>query len=208
MLGAVPVTGLIPATNGAGSIRQPATTEFLELILSVGVESGAAHSWEVKRVASGGLAETEPDMMTAATARPAPLLQRRSVWPHGAAAAVGASIATTALAAIASAAGVSFADTTGESIALPGFTVLTLVFALVGVGIAAVMARKAQRPRRTFVRTAVALTALSFVPDLTFGFDAGSAATLIALHLVAAAIVVPVLAGRLARTGQTGRLRA
>ncbi len=54
--------------------------------------------------------------------------------------------------------------------------------------------------RPTFVRTAVALTALSFVPDLTFGFDAGSAATLITLHTVAAAIVVPTLAGRLART--------
>ena len=40
-----------------------------------------------------------------------------------------------------------------------------------------------------FVRTAVTLTALSFVPDLTFGFDVGSAATLTAI--VAAAIVVP-----------------
>ena len=72
--------------------------------------------------------------------------------------------------------------------------------ALVGVGIAAVMARKVRRPRTTFVLTAVALTVLSFVPDLTFGFDAGSAATLITLHIVAATIVVPTLAGRLART--------
>jgi hypothetical protein len=62
------------------------------------------------------------------------------------------------------------------------------------------MARTVRRPRRTFVRTTVALTALSFVPDLTVGFDAGSAATLITLHTVAAAIVVPTLAGRLTRT--------
>ena len=62
------------------------------------------------------------------------------------------------------------------------------------------MARKVRRPRPTFVRTAVALTALSFVPDLTFGFDVASAATLISLHTVAAVIVVPTLAGRLART--------
>lgn len=55
------------------------------------------------------------------------------------------------------------------------------------------------RPRPTRVRTAVALTALSFVPDLTFGFDTGSAATLIALQTVVAAIVVPTLAVRLAR---------
>jgi len=44
------------------------------------------------------------------------------------------------------------------------------------------------------------IAALSFVPDLTFGFDTGSAATLITRHTVAAAIVVPTLAGRLART--------
>ena len=126
--------------------------------------------------------------------------ERQPVWKHGVASAVVASVATTVLAAIASAAGVSFADSTGASIPLAGFAQLTLVFSLVGVGIAAVMARKVRRPRPTFVRTAVALTALSFVPDLTFGFDAGSAATLITLHTVAAAIVVPTLAGRLART--------
>jgi len=123
---------------------------------------------------------------------------RLSVWKHGLVAAVLAAVATTALASIASAAGVSFADSTGASIPLAGFAELTLVFSMVGVGIAAVLARKARRPRATFVRTAVALTLLSFVPDLTFGFDAGSAATLIALHTVAAAIVVPALARRLA----------
>jgi amino acid transporter len=131
---------------------------------------------------------------------PTTTAERQPVWKHGITAAVVASIATTVLAALASAAGVSFAGSTGSSIPIAGFTQLTLLFSLVGVGIAAVMARKARRPRTTFVRTAVALTALSFVPDLTFGFDAGSAATLIMLHTVAAAIVVPTLARRLART--------
>lgn len=125
---------------------------------------------------------------------------RRPVWKHGIAAALVASVATTVLAAVASAAGISFAGSTGAGIPIAGFAQLTLVFSLVGVGMAAVMARKARRPRRTFVRTAVALTILSFVPDLTFGFDAGSAATLIALHAVAAAIVVPTLARRLSTT--------
>jgi len=125
---------------------------------------------------------------------------RRPVWKHGIAAAVAASVATTLLAAAASAAGVTFADTTGASIPLAGFAQLTLIFSLIGVGMAAVMARKARRPRSTFVRTTLALTALSFVPDLTFGFDTTSAATLISLHVVAAAIVVPTLARRLART--------
>ena len=131
---------------------------------------------------------------------PTPAVQRRSVWKHGVAAAVVASVATTILAAITSAAGVPFAGNTGASIPIVGFAQLTLVFSLVGVCIAAVMARKARRPRATFVRTAVTLTALSFVPDLTFGFDTGSAVILITLHTVAAAIVVPTLAGRLART--------
>ena len=130
----------------------------------------------------------------------APTAERKPVWKHGVAAALVASVATTILAAVASAAGVSFADSTGASIPIAGFAQLTLVFSLVGVAIAAVMARKARRPRPTFVRTTVTLTALSVVPDLTFGFDAGSAATLITLHTVAAAIVVPTLAGRLART--------
>jgi amino acid transporter len=127
-----------------------------------------------------------------------PTALRQPVWKHGVAAAVVASVATTVLAAVASTAGVSFADSTGVSIPIAAFAQLTLVFSLLGVGLAAVMARKARRPRSTFVRTALALTALSFVPDLTFGFDARSAATLITLHTVAAAIVVPTLAGRLA----------
>ncbi|HST46606.1 DUF6069 family protein [Jatrophihabitans sp.] len=140
-------------------------------------------------------------MTTITTSAPiTPAIERQPVWKHGVAAAVVASVATTTLAALASAAGVSFADKTGASIPIAGFAQLTLVFSLLGVGIAAVLARRARRPRTTFVRTALVLTALSYVPDLTFGFDAGSAATLIALHTVAAAIVVPALAGRLAHS--------
>ncbi|MDF1604130.1 DUF6069 family protein [Nocardioides sp. YIM 152315] len=130
----------------------------------------------------------------------APTDERQPLWKHGVAASVVASVATTALAAVASAAGVSFADSSGESIPIAGFVQMTLILSLLGVGLAAAMARRARRPRSTFVRTAVTLTALSFVPDLTFGFDTASAATLIALHTVAAAIVVPTLAHRLART--------
>ncbi len=138
-----------------------------------------------------------PTYSTTTTA-PTSAAVRQPVWKHGVAAAVVASVATTVLAAIASAAGVSFADSSGVGIPLVGFAQLTLIFSLIGVGMAAVMARKARRPQSTFVRTAVALTALSFVPDLTFGFDAASAASLITLHTVAAVIVVPTLARRLA----------
>lgn len=133
-------------------------------------------------------------MSTTATA---PVTDRLPVWKHGVAAAVAASVATTALAAVASAAGVTFAGPDGAAIPLLGFTELTLLFSLIGVAIAAVLARRARRPRSTFVRTTVALLVLSFVPDVTFGFDAASAVTLMALHVVAALIVVPVLARRL-----------
>ena len=137
---------------------------------------------------------------TQTTTRPSIAVKPQPVWKHGVVAAIVASVTTTVLAAVASAAGVSFADHTGVSIPIAGFVQVTLFFSLIGVGVAAVMARKARKPRSTFVRTAVALTALSFVPDLTFGFDAASAATLISLHTVAAAIVVPTLASRLAPT--------
>jgi amino acid transporter len=124
---------------------------------------------------------------------------RMTVWRHGVAATAAAATATTTLAAIAHQAGVSFADRTGAGIPLAGFTQLTVVFSLVGVALAAVLARRARHPRRTFVRTTVTLVALSFVPDLVVGFGVASAVTLMALHTVAACIVIPTLARRLAR---------
>jgi hypothetical protein len=145
--------------------------------------------------------ETERDMTTTTQIHtPVTTAPRQPLWKHGLAAAVTAAIATTVLASIASAAGVSFAGKDGASIPIAGFAQLTLTFSLVGVGIAAVMARKARRPQSTFVRTVLVLTALSYVPDLTFGFHAGSAATLITLHTVAALIVIPTVARRLAPT--------
>ncbi|GAA1072245.1 DUF6069 family protein [Tsukamurella spumae] len=136
--------------------------------------------------------------IAATTASPA-RAGRLPLWRHGLAAAVGASIVTTAIAAIASGAGVTFAGPDGASIPLLGFAQLTLVFSLIALGIAAVLARRARRPRATFVRVCAGLLVLSFVPDLTFGFDGASAAVLILTHIAAAAIVVPVLARRLAR---------
>jgi hypothetical protein len=114
-------------------------------------------------------------------------------------AAVLASGATTAIAAVAHAAGETF-ELQGADIPPIAFTQLTLIFSLLGVGLAAILARAARRPRRAFLVTTVTLTALSIVPDLTFGFAAVSAAVLVLAHLTAAAIVVPTLAARLAVT--------
>lgn len=123
---------------------------------------------------------------------------RKPVWLHGLGATVVASAVVTVLAVVASAAGVSF-ETASGTIPLAGYAQLTALFSLIGVAMAAVMARVARRPRRTFVVTTVALTVASLVPDVTFGFDAASAVVLMLLHVVAAAIVIPVLARRLAR---------
>ncbi|MGC4109333.1 MAG: DUF6069 family protein [Nocardioides sp.] len=139
-----------------------------------------------------------PTSTTAPTESTTPTVRRQPVWKHGVAASVVASATTTVIAALASADGVSFSNGADPGIPILGFTQLTLVFSLIGVGLAAVLARKARRPRRTFVRTALALTALSVVPDLTFGFDTPSAVTLVSLHAIAAAIVVPTIARRLA----------
>jgi hypothetical protein len=134
--------------------------------------------------------------------------ERRPLWLHGLAAAVAAAAVTTGLAYVASKAGVSFADPAHPELPpIPplGFTELTLIFSLIGVGLAAILARTARRPRSTFVRTALALLALSVVPDFVAipplkipDFDTATGFTLAGLHVVAAAIVIPVLAGRLA----------
>ena len=124
------------------------------------------------------------------------LTGRRSVWLHGIVATLVAAAVTTGAAAVASALGVSF-EVKGEAIPLLGFTELTIIFSLIGLGLAAVIARKAAHPRQTWIRISIALVLLSFVPDATFGFDLPSALTLMGLHALAAAIVIPTVAGRL-----------
>src|SRR5262245_55243801 len=107
-------------------------------------------------------------MSTTATTAPAAIattghgsgVSRRAVVLPGIAASVAAAAATTGVAGIAAAAGVSFADRSGSAIPILAFTQLTLVCALAGVGLAAVLARRAKRPRRTFMRVTAALVVL------------------------------------------------
>jgi hypothetical protein len=122
-----------------------------------------------------------------------------SIWRPGITAAIVAAAATTAVAAVAGALGVDFETAPGEAIPLLGFAQMTLIFSLVGVVMARLMAHRVSRPRSTFVGVTTALTVLSFVPDLTMSFDVTSTLTLMSTHVVAAAIVIPVLASRLAQ---------
>ncbi|MET9022690.1 DUF6069 family protein [Actinopolymorpha sp. NPDC004070] len=115
----------------------------------------------------------------------------------GVAAAAVASAATMTVAAAGNAAGVSL-DMAGAPIPVTGFGVLTAAFSLIGLVIAVALARWARHPRRAFLRTTVALTALSFVPDLLADAAPATKALLMLTHLVAAVIVVPAIARKLA----------
>lgn len=115
----------------------------------------------------------------------------------GVIAAFAASAATVAVAAAGHAVGISL-DMGGAAIPVAGFGVLTAAFSLIGVVIAALLSRFARRPRRTFVRTTVGLTVLSLVPDVIADAGAATKALLMLTHLVAAAIVIPAVARRLA----------
>ncbi|WP_312247089.1 DUF6069 family protein [Micromonospora sp. D75] len=113
----------------------------------------------------------------------------------GVVATLVAMTATTLGAALARAAGVDFAIPDGgdEAIPLGGFTVVTGFFSLVGVVIAAVLLRFSAHPASRFVWTAVALTTLSLAPPFLVGAAATTSVTLVALHLVAAAVMIPAL---------------
>jgi hypothetical protein len=119
----------------------------------------------------------------------------RGLVGTGLTAAVAAMAATTAVAALARAVGVAFeVPAGGETLPLSGIAVVTGFFSLVGVVIAAALLRWSARPAELFVWTAVTLTGISLVPPLLAGSDAATAATLVVLHLLAAAVVVPALA--------------
>ena len=120
-----------------------------------------------------------------------------SLFGTGVLATVAASAATPVVAAAATVAGISL-DIGGEPIPVLGFGTLTAFFSLIGVVMAVVMARFARSPRSTFVRTTVVLTALSFVPDLIAPAAPSTKVLLMLTHLVAAAIVIPTIARRLA----------
>jgi peptidoglycan/LPS O-acetylase OafA/YrhL len=103
-----------------------------------------------------------------------------------------AAAVTTAVAAALHAAGVSF-QVDGEMIPLAGFAQMTFLGAVIGGLLLAVLNRRSRPARRRFAQTAVALTALSCVPSVTWPDEVATKLALVALHVLAAAIVVPAL---------------
>lgn len=150
---------------------------------------------------------TSPNAAPSSTGRSA--LLRRPVWQVGAVAAVVAAIVTELFAAAAKAVDVpmeaaGMGSDTAEQIPVGGFAMSIVLWTAVGTVLAAVLARRAKRPARTFVVTTVALTALSMVGP--FAATDTSTATVVVLclsHIVAAAIVIPALATRLSHQEPT-----
>lgn len=133
--------------------------------------------------------------MSVLTAPAAP--RTSSLVVGGLVATVVASVATSAVAALGLAAGISL-DVSGGAIPVSGFATLTAIFSVIGLLIALVLSRTARSPRTAFVRTTVVLTALSLVPDVLVEATTATKLLLMVTHLVAAAVVVPVIARRLA----------
>lgn len=122
---------------------------------------------------------------------------RKSLVKGGLVAIVVAAVATTLIAFIGQLAGNSLA-VMGAPLQLSGFAMMTVIFAGLGLILAVILARTVRRPRTVFVRTAIALTVLSFTPDLLVPAETSTRLLLMFTHLVAAAIVIPVIARRLA----------
>jgi Family of unknown function (DUF6069) len=141
--------------------------------------------------------EKEPAMSTVTTspdvsAGPVPsrltsTLPRATVSVGALAAAV-----TTAGAVALRAAGVPLA--VHGKIPLAGFAQVTVIAAVLGGVLLALLNRRSSTPRQRFVRVTTGLTAISCALPAAFADTTASKVALVGLHLAAAAIIVPVLA--------------
>jgi len=130
----------------------------------------------------------------------------RGLVVTGILATFAAMVATTLAAALATAIGVDFeVPDGGETIPLPGIAVVTGFFSVIGIVIAAALRRWSARPAERFVRVAVVLTAASLVAPVLSGADTATTITLVGLHLVAAAVMIPTLARSLRAGTDRGR---
>ena len=105
------------------------------------------------------------------------------VWKQGLVAGLAASVATTAVVVVARARLDVPVDAAGESIPILGFAQMTLLCTAIGILLARVIGRSRRRPRALFTKVTVALTALSFVPDITLDAGTATKVTLILTHL-------------------------
>lgn len=125
--------------------------------------------------------------------------RRGALWKAGATAALVGAAATEAVGGIARAVGVpmqagGFGASHAEAIGVGAFTMATVLNLIIGTLLAAALVRWARRPERTFVRAALTLTAVSFVPVVLAPHTSGSTKVTLALtHVVVAAVAIPML---------------
>lgn len=108
-----------------------------------------------------------------------------------------AAAVTTGAAAALHAAGVSF-EIDGKEIPLLGFAQMTFLGAVIGGLLAWALRTRSAHPRRRFLQATGGLFVLTAIPSVTVPPETGTKLALVATHLIAAAIIVPVLARRLA----------
>ncbi|GGK44491.1 DUF6069 family protein [Streptomyces flaveus] len=150
---------------------------------------------------------TTPQTQTIAQSSPSSTrsLATRPVWLVGVLATLAGAVVTEVFALIARGAGVSMdAASPGakEAAEIPvgGFAGGVVFWSIAGIVLAVVLARWAKRPARTFVVITVALTALSMAGPAAAPHTATSTQIVLAVsHVVAAAVIIPVLARRLAQ---------
>jgi hypothetical protein len=116
----------------------------------------------------------------------------RTLPRAAASAGVLAAAATTAGAAVLRAAGLPLA--VHGTIQLAAFAQLTFIAAVSGGVLLAVLIRRSSAARQRFVQITAGLTALSCAVPLAFADTTASKMGLVVLHLLAAAIIVPMLA--------------
>ena len=118
----------------------------------------------------------------------------RSLARSGAVAGAVAAVCTTVVAAVASALDVSL-EVDDAAIPIPAFAWWTLVGAAVGVVLARLL-----RERRRFVIVTTVAVGLSLIPAIAAPDDTATKAVLVGCHLLAAAIIIPILSRRLPRS--------
>jgi hypothetical protein len=118
-------------------------------------------------------------------------LSTRLLVRSGAFAGAIAAVCTTVVAAVASAAGVSL-EVNAQAIPIPSFAWWTIIGAALGVGLARLL-----RERRRFVVVTTVAVGLSLIPAIAAPDDTATKAVLVGTHLLAAAIIVPILSQRL-----------
>jgi hypothetical protein len=132
-------------------------------------------------------------------------LATRPLWLVGVAATVAGTAVTSLVAALAMAADVplevaSSSDAAPEAIPISGFATIVVGCGIVGILLALAADRWARRPARTFVVVTTVLTIVSFAsPIIAENATTATRVVLELCHVVAALVIIPPLAYRLAQ---------